>query len=258
MEALLVRVGIDSTFGQWNAPVDPVTREFVYVPIPEDRYENHPAHQKPYSAMEPVLHAFRDRHCRDMRRKPLLPPALRTRRMHLDPDFEHLTYGDKPPRMNRMRELKKGDLLVFYAGLRSIHPADTELVYALIGLYVVQESLPPTEVAESRRHENAHTRRAELDASHLVIRAQPGRSGRFDKCIPIGKLIDGYYYVREDICNEWGGISAKNGYIHRSGVPPRFKDPERFYDWFSRQQVRLLQRNNPMPAASTSALTAPR
>jgi hypothetical protein len=32
---ILVRVGIDQAFGGWNAPVDPVTHEFVYVPIPD-------------------------------------------------------------------------------------------------------------------------------------------------------------------------------------------------------------------------------
>ena len=37
MEALLVRVGIDSgqKNGKWNAPVNPDTNEFAYVPIVE-------------------------------------------------------------------------------------------------------------------------------------------------------------------------------------------------------------------------------
>ena len=37
MRAYLVRIGVDQAFGEWNAPMNPETREFVYVPIPETR-----------------------------------------------------------------------------------------------------------------------------------------------------------------------------------------------------------------------------
>jgi len=35
MKALLIRIGVDQAYGGWNAPVDPSTWEFAYVPIPE-------------------------------------------------------------------------------------------------------------------------------------------------------------------------------------------------------------------------------
>lgn len=35
MTGFLVRVGVDGTYGEWNAPVDPDDSSFVYVPIPE-------------------------------------------------------------------------------------------------------------------------------------------------------------------------------------------------------------------------------
>ena len=35
MKGLLVRIGVDQAYGRWNAPVDPVSGRFVYVPIPE-------------------------------------------------------------------------------------------------------------------------------------------------------------------------------------------------------------------------------
>ena len=38
VNGLLVRVGIDQASGGRNAPVDERTNEFVYVPIPENRY----------------------------------------------------------------------------------------------------------------------------------------------------------------------------------------------------------------------------
>jgi len=35
MNAILVRIGVDHDYGGWNAPVDPATGQFVYVPIPD-------------------------------------------------------------------------------------------------------------------------------------------------------------------------------------------------------------------------------
>ena len=37
MRGYLIRIGVDQAFGGWNAPMDPETNEFVYVPIPESR-----------------------------------------------------------------------------------------------------------------------------------------------------------------------------------------------------------------------------
>jgi hypothetical protein len=43
-----VRVRIDQAFGGWNAPVDPDTHEFVYVPIPDrDLRPNLATHDPP-------------------------------------------------------------------------------------------------------------------------------------------------------------------------------------------------------------------
>jgi hypothetical protein len=38
MRAYLVRIGVDQAFGGWNAPMNPETREFVYVPIGDGRW----------------------------------------------------------------------------------------------------------------------------------------------------------------------------------------------------------------------------
>lgn len=37
MNGLLVRVGIDSTDGSWNAPIELSTREFAYVTITDTK-----------------------------------------------------------------------------------------------------------------------------------------------------------------------------------------------------------------------------
>ena len=62
MKGILVRVGIDSSYGHWNAPVDPNTLNYVYVPIPEN-----PKHQfregmgRKYSEVVPELISFSSR-----------------------------------------------------------------------------------------------------------------------------------------------------------------------------------------------------
>src|SRR5690349_25027076 len=93
MNALLVRVGADQSRGGgfWNGLVDSQSGKFAYVSIPE----NNPIHlstEKPYSALEPVLSTF----------GASLPSDLRTRNMHLDPDFGHLTYGDAGERAKQL------------------------------------------------------------------------------------------------------------------------------------------------------------
>ena len=67
--------------------MDGHTGRFAYVPIPEAR-EVRAGLEKPYRAIEPALDSFgRD-----------LPAHLQGRGMHLDPDFEHLSYGDRGER----------------------------------------------------------------------------------------------------------------------------------------------------------------
>jgi hypothetical protein len=65
-----------------------------------------------------------------------------------------------------------------------------------------------------------------------------------ERCIPIGEWRDRAYRVRKDLLEAWGGLSVKNGYVQRSAVPPVFDNAKRFYDWFKRQSVQLVNRNN--------------
>lgn len=244
MKALLVRVGIDQKFGGWNAPVDADGR-FVYVPIPEPPGTRfHPGLERRYNEVLPALHRFwrdRDRDPAEFR----FPPALLDHPMHLDPDFDGLTYGDVGGRRGAgMVGMSAGDLLAFYAGLRPIHPCEHTLVYALIGLYLVCKVVPAVGMPHDRCCENAHTRRLRPGETDIVVRAEPGVSGRFDRCLPIGEWRDGSYRVRPAVLEAWGGLSVKDGYIQRSAVPPAFNQPERFLEWFHRQGVQLQARNN--------------
>lgn len=245
IRAYLVRVCVDQAFGCWNAPVDPETDDFVYVPIPEQRAMR-ASLATPYSLVLPALARFADAHPAARSRFVQLPSDLISANMHLDPDFEHLTYGDNGVRRGKgLADLGSGDVVVFYGGLRPVTPCQYRLVYALVGLYRVREVVRLESVGAPRWSENAHTRCVDHAGSDVIVRAEPGCSGRLQRCIPIGEFRDRAYRVNRGILADWGGLSCRDGYLQRSAVPPSLLDPRRFMGWFERQGGELVSVNNP-------------
>ena len=242
MNGVLVRVGVDASYGHWNAPVCSESGRFVYVPIPEKLGTPfNPGLERSYLEIVPSLERF----SADLGANIQFPAGLQEHPMHLDPDFKTLTYGDQGARRGaRMRDMKSGDLVVFYGGFRPIKPCKHRLIYALLGLYVVDEVVRADDVHESRWGENAHTRKLKRGTPDIVVRAKPRVSGRLENCITIGEWRDRAYRVTPELLKKWGGLSVQDGYIQRSAVPPAFSDPDRFYSWFLRQNVRLVARNN--------------
>lgn len=233
MKGLLVRVGIDSTDGRWIAPVRTATDEFAYISITEDK--------PPREDMGRYYDEFRSVAARF--NQPL-PDHLKGQPTHLDPDFEWLTYGDRGRRGKRISSLSSGDLLAFYAALQPVDGPKRPLVYALIGLYIIDEIVPACSIQKNRWQENAHTRRAP-QPDDVVVHAQRGASGRLCHCLPIGELRDRFYRVRRDLLEVWGGLDVRDGYIHRSGHLPAFLDAEKFYHWFLNRHPNLIAANNP-------------
>ena len=251
MKALLVRVGIDKSYGKWNAPIDPRSGRFVYVPIDEQRTTRfRPGYERRYDELVPSLRDYCGEFGLDLYRDLTFPQDLVGCPMHLDPDFECLTYGDyyEPRRRGSsiMDRIDKDDLLVFYAGLRNVRDLRGRLIYALIGLFAVQEVVPAASVFADRWRENAHTRRdpEHIRETTIIFRAKKELSGRLERAIPIGERRDRAYRVKRDILDAWGDLSVQDGYIQRNRVPPSFLDPERFYSWLRKQNILLLQRNN--------------
>jgi len=245
VKGLLVRVAVDQAYGEWNGPVDPDTGRFVYVPIPEGLGTRfHEGLRRPFAEVIPSLKFFASDYGLDLEADLRFPSELRHRSMHLDPDFDHLTYGDGMPRGSGLADMTDGDMVAFFGGFRPIRPCAHKLVYALLGLYVVEEVVVLKDVPKTRWGENAHTRKVKQGPNDVIVRAKPGVSGRLDRCVPIGEWRSRAYRVREDLLDEWGGLSVKDGYVQRSAVPPRFLDPKRFYRWFLEQGVGLLDRNN--------------
>jgi len=163
MQAILVRIAVDHSYGAWNAPVDPKSREFVYVPIPENASQFLPGLARNYDEVIPPLKEFCQRFSRRLHDDLRFPEELRKRQMHLDPDFQYLTYGDRGDRRGAgISEMTEGDLLVFYSGLRPIYPTRDKLTYAIVGLYVVRDVMLARTVPHDLRYQNAHTRKMKI------------------------------------------------------------------------------------------------
>ena len=241
MQVILVRVGIDQSCGHWNAPCNPDNRDFVYVPIPETGHANARGLEKRYAdETVPALRAFSRRNDCELR----LPSHLRGQRMHLDPDFDHLSYGDTASRGRRLTGFVEDDVVVFYAGLRSI--IDAKLVYALIGKLVVREVVRAGDVTDPERFgENAHTRRLRPEPTDVIVRGKRDGSGRFTRYVPIGERRDNAYRVERQLLAQWGDLSTTDGYLQRSANPPLFRRPGRFLAWLRRHQPQAAQANNP-------------
>ncbi len=245
MRGLLVRIGADlsEVGGGFNGPINSETREFVYVPIPEARERMaRQGMERPYALML----GYEDVH---------VPHRLQGWNMHLDPDFGYLTYGDEGRKGAKIRTLCPGDFLVFYAGLRDRNHTDgDELVYAIVGFYVIKEIRNAGDIEEDRYDENAHTRCAAPRPikDEIVVRADAERSGRLERCLPIGSYRPAWnapdgpprYRVRPDLLAQWGELSVNDGFIQRSACLPEFRYPDQFLKWFRNQGVNLIARNN--------------
>ncbi|OFW01122.1 MAG: hypothetical protein A3I61_19355 [Acidobacteria bacterium RIFCSPLOWO2_02_FULL_68_18] len=245
MRGYLIRIGVDQAFGGWNAPMNPETNEFVYVPIPESR----PMPTElatPYTLVLAALGRFEQKHPLATPRQVHLPRNLVPANMHLDPDFQHLTYGDSGIRRGKgLTDLGPDDVVVFYSGLKPVVACAHRLVYALVGLYRVAEAVRVHSVHPPRWSENAHTRCVDRESSDVILRAKPGLSGRLKQCIPIGEFRDRAYRVERGILADCGGLSCRDGYLQRSAVLPTLLDPESFMQWFESQAPELVTSNNP-------------
>ena len=152
--------------------------------------------------------------------------------------------GDQRERAKQLRSLQANDTIVFYASLADVR-GSTELVYAIIGLFVVQDFILAADIATHDRETNAHSRRVLAPgAQDLVVRGRPGLSGRLKQCLPIGEYRNRAYRVRRDLLEEWGGLSVRDGYVQRSARLPLFRDAPRFLRWMEKQRPVLIQANN--------------
>lgn len=246
MKVILVRVGIDCVYGGWNAPMNPETNEFIYIPINEsEKFSFIENGKRKFNELLPVLKNFCKNNKVDLNKDLHFPEDLIDNPMHLDPDFDFLTYGDVGDKRGKgIFKLDKNDLILFYAGLKPIRKQKDKLIYALIGMYYVNKILLVNDVIDKDRIMNAHTRRTRTGETDIIVFAQKENSGRFEKCIPIGEFRNKAYRVKKKILQDWGGLDVKDGYIQRSVNPPLLSDPEKFIKWLKDKNVKLINSNN--------------
>jgi hypothetical protein len=228
MKGLLLRVGIDQACGEYNAPINVVNGDYLYFPIPGDMGGFKQGMETGYDQIIPYFYGFIERNNIDL----CFPEHLAGKGTHLDPDFDHLTYGDQSTgRGNRVSKLEAGDFIAFFSSMRPAHECEHKLVYALIGIFFVKEIMKVGDIDCSRHNRNAHTRVRDMNDDHVVVFADKTRSGRFTKAIPIGEFRDRAYRIRQDLLEAWGGIDVRDGYLQRSVNPPWFLDPHKFISW---------------------------
>jgi hypothetical protein len=193
--------------------------------------------ETPYTLALPKLNDYTRRNNVDLVQDLKFPTSLLDENMHLDPDFQHLTYGDNgKARGKGVASLQKGDFIAFYAGLKPILPYSDRLMYALIGYYEVDKITWVNEIPPELKHINAHTRKKDPFPQDVVVHANPEKSGKLKQCIPIGEYRNRSYRVTKDLLETWGGLTIKDGYLQRSRNPPFFKDPELFQEWFKEKK----------------------
>jgi len=246
VKGILLRVGADQTAagGRWNAPVDPQSWRYAYVPITagEDQ-RRHIAPCPTYAVFEEQVASLRVS----------LPPHLNGTKVHLDPDFDSLTYGEpylatngrRASRGRLIESLREGDFIAFFAGFRpTTQSYQHTLAYCLFAIFFVQRVRQVKELTLQERAVCAHGRRRHAE-NDFVVQANPALSGRFHRAIPIGEFRQNAYRVRRDLLAEWGDLTVRDGYIQRSAQPPRFKSPRRFLLWLANQpqSAPLLQNN---------------
>lgn len=245
MKGILLRVGADQTpaGGRWNAPVDPQSWRYAYVPIAagEDQHE-HIAPCPTFALFEPRVASL------DV----ALPQELTNVKVHLDPDFASLTYGEpylssngrRASRGRLIQSLDEGDFIAFFAAFRPTAPYEQTLAYCLFAIFFVRAVRQVRQLTPAQRAACAHGRRKHA-LDDLVVQADPACSGRFPRAIPIGEFRQNAYRVRRDLLQQWGGLTVRDGYIQRSAQPPRFKAPHRFLQWLQAQPhaAPLLQDN---------------
>ncbi|NHQ59548.1 hypothetical protein G9409_02920 [Chlorobium sp. BLA1] len=249
MKGLLVRVGIDQTYGGWNAPcLD--NNSFCYVPIPISSKPQDPEVLE--HGFETTYDAFEQAYlCLPPSNAAAFPYKLHAKQCHLDPDFRFLSYGDSGERASRIKNFfkdSKDNFIAFYASFNPVEHNELPLVYAIIGLYRFDDVVLANQVPEHQRCQNAHTRVIDYQKSEnkdIVIFGDKSNSGRLKYLLPIGERRSNYhYYVMKELFEQWGGISVHDGWIQRSAYLPEFLNPGSFLKWFNSQNPEFMHDNN--------------
>lgn len=130
MQIILLRVGVDTGSGGTHGPLFR-DGSFEYIPIP-DGFNKTGVDSRTYGMTKgrqgrALIEYF----------PPWLQDKYRNHSIHFDPEFETFTYGDPTRPKRGLRKLERGDLLVFYAGLKGCEDCRREPALYIIGFFSV-------------------------------------------------------------------------------------------------------------------------
>jgi hypothetical protein len=228
MQVVLLRVGIDTGSGGIHGPLFR-NGEFEFIPI-RDKRNRFGVNKATYGNTKGKMH-----------RRPLVDyfPERRQERvrklwLHNDPEFETYTYGDPSRPKAGLKRLKKGDLLVFYAGLKGWDFHCDPSLY-IIGYFEVEKAVQAQGHLwnELRKNfgKNFHVQHRlvfEHQKNRLVLVKGSRRSKLLKKATRIsvfGKNKAGsqIHVLSPEMRRVFGDFNGHVS-IHRS--PPRFVFPE--------------------------------
>lgn len=237
LTVLLVGVGADSTNASRCPPVYEDGR-FEYIPIPEEyesieelTYDNtsQKHSDKPLSeAFEYVeidTHGSRDPY--NIGHSGGKVNEYGQIKLHHDPNFRDLTFGDPGKTRSDLEELEPDNLIAFYTGLSPPEAIRPKHRY-LIGFWIVDQVINFDEIPEDRldehvdrNRENAHLKRylAKRDPHHLknlvVVQGQePGGLLPHAKQLS-GSQAGGNYSMKDELVEAW-----KPSTTHLGGIKP--------------------------------------
>jgi len=228
MQVVLLRVGIDTGSGGIHGPLFR-NGAFEFIPI-RDRKNRFGVNKATYGNTKGRLgrRLLAEYFPKDRREK------AREMWMHGDPEFETYTYGDPTRPKRGLKRLRKGDLLVFYAGLEGWDFRSDPALY-IIGYFEVEEAVEAKGHTWSALHrrfgKNFHVRHRpvfEDQKDRLVLVRGSNRSRLLKKALRIsvvgknsgGKNIHVLSFEMRLLFGDFNGHVS----IHRS--PPRFVFPE--------------------------------
>lgn len=220
MNVVLLRVGIDSGSGGMQGPLF-LDGTFELIPIPDSFGLGLTYGEVIGTKARPLVDYF------PVTRR----PKMQTATMHLDPEFESFTYGDPTPPKRGLKNLKKGDLLVFYAGLEGWDHVSAPALY-IVGYFVVDwagAADPTSENQIEQCAENFHVRhKAIYEAQrHRLVLVRGGPDSRLlsrAHCVSTlgqdrtGKPLKVLSAEAQNIFGDFGG------HISLQRSPPRWVD----------------------------------
>ena len=246
MQALLLRVGLDSGSGGGLAPIYE-DGTFEHIPIPES-YET--TQQKTFDEVT----------ARDGRPyAEYVDSNNESSSLHLDPEFTTYTYGDPTRKRSQLAELTEDDLLIFYAGLEPEASEGHPRLY-VIGYFTVDAVHKLDDKASAERanlfdrlDNNAHTKRTKLtpeskhpdqDAYPVIVEGKFDQSRLLEKARP---LTDAYvggtnqqYHMLDSVA-KITGYSTEKDLTRSSGRWLEPVDEELLRAWLDDETRGLLE-----------------